>query len=89
VKVNGNQVPGALQDPILELHDGNGALMATNDNWPDAPNAAEIQATGLAPPDNKESAILMTLSPGNYTTVVRGVGNMTGIGLAEAYKLDN
>ena len=63
--------------------------MATNDNWPDAPNAAEIQSTGLAPPDNHESAILMTLPPGNYTTVVRGVGNTTGIGLAEAYKLSN
>ena len=89
VKVNGNPVPGSLQDPVLELHDGNGATMATNDNWPDAPNAAEIQATGLAPPDNHESAILMTLPPGNYTTVVRGVGNTTGIGLAEAYKLSN
>jgi hypothetical protein len=88
VKVNGNPVPGSLQDPILELHDGNGATMATNDNWPDAPNAAEIQATGLAPPDNHESAVLMTLPPGNYTTVVRGVGNTTGIGLAEAYKLN-
>jgi len=89
VKVNGNTVPGTLQDPTLELHDGNGGLMATNDNWPDAPNAAEIQATGLAPPDNHESAILMPLSAGNYTTIVRGVGNTTGIGLAEAYKLDN
>jgi hypothetical protein len=88
VKVNGNTVPGALQDPVLELHDGNGATMATNDNWPDAPNAAEIQSTGLAPPDNHESAILMTVPPGNYTTVVRGVGNTTGIGLAEAYKLN-
>jgi hypothetical protein len=89
VKVNGNPVSGSLQDPILELHDGNGATMATNDNWPDAPNAAEIQATGLAPPDNHESAILMTLAPGNYTTVVRGVNGTTGIGLAEAYKLNN
>jgi hypothetical protein len=89
VKVNGNPVPGALQDPTLELHDGNGATMATNDNWSDAPNAAEIQATGLAPPDNHESAILMTLPPANYTTVVRGVGNTTGIALAEAYKLNN
>ena len=89
VKVNGNPVAGALQDPTLELHDGNGGLMATNDNWPDAPNAAEIQATGLAPPDNHESAILMPLSAGNYTTIVRGVGNTTGIGLAEAYKLNN
>jgi hypothetical protein len=88
VKVNGNAVPEALQDPTLELHDGNGATMITNDNWPDAPNAAEIQSTGLAPPDNHESAILMNLPPGNYTTVVRGVGNTTGIGLAEAYKLN-
>jgi PKD repeat protein len=89
VKVNGAPVPGSLQDPILELHDGNGALMATNDNWPDAPNAAEIQSTGLAPPDNHEPAILQSLQPGNYTTIVRGVGNTTGIGLAEAYKLSN
>jgi hypothetical protein len=89
VKVNGVPVPGTLADPTLELHDGNGALMATNDNWPDAPNAAQIQATGLAPPDNHESAILMTLSPGNYTTIVRGVNGTTGIALAEAYKLDN
>jgi hypothetical protein len=88
VKVNGNPVAGSLQDPVLELHDGNGATMATNDNWPDAPNAAEIQSTGLAPPDNHESAILMTLPPGDYTTVVRGVGNTTGIALAEAYKLN-
>jgi hypothetical protein len=89
VKVNGAPVPGALQDPTLELHDGNGALLLSNDNWKDAPNAAEIQATGLAPTDDHESAILMTLSPGNYTTVMRGVNRTTGIGLAEAYKLDN
>ena len=89
VKVNGTTIPGALADPTLELHDGNGALMATNDNWPDAPNAAQIQATGLAPPDNHESAILMSLSAGNYTTIVRGVNGSTGIALAEAYKLDN
>jgi PKD repeat protein len=89
VQVNGAPVPGALQDPTLELHDGNGALLLSNDNWKDAPNAADIQATGLAPGDDKESAILMTLAPGNYTTVVRGVNRTTGIGLAEAYKLDN
>ena len=51
--------------------------------------AAEIQSTGLAPPDNRESAILMTLVPGNYTTIVRGVNKTTGIALAEAYKLTN
>lgn len=89
VKVNGAPVPGSLQDPTLELHDGNGALLGSNDNWKEAPNSAEIQATGLAPGDDKESAILMTLAPGNYTTVMRGVNRTTGIGLAEAYKLDN
>lgn len=89
VKINGAPVPGALQDPTLELHDGNGTLLLSNDNWRDALNSAEIQSTGLAPPDDRESAILMTLTPGNYTTVVRGVNGTTGIGLAEAYKLNN
>ena len=89
VRVNGAPIPGALQNPTLELHDGNGALLRSNDDWKDAPNAAEIQATGLAPTDDRESAILMTLPAGNYTTVMRGVNRTTGIGLAEAYKLDN
>jgi hypothetical protein len=89
VQINGTPVAGALQDPTLELHDGNGALLLSNDNWKEAPNAGEIQATGLAPSDDRESAILMTLAPGNYTTVMRGVNRTTGIGLAEAYKLDN
>ena len=89
VKVNGNTVPGTLQNPTLDLHDGNGTLLRSNDNWPDAPNAAEILATGLAPPDPNESAILMTLGPGHYTSVVRGVNRTTGIALAEAYKLEN
>jgi hypothetical protein len=78
-----------LQDPVLELHDGNGATMATNDNWKSASNANEIQATGLAPNDDRESAILMPLSAGSYTTIVRGVNNTTGIAVAEAYKLNN
>lgn len=81
-------VPGALQDPTLELHDGNGTTLATNDNWHDAPNASDIQATGLAPPDDRESAILTTLTAGNYTTIVRGKNGTTGIALAEAYKLN-
>jgi hypothetical protein len=89
LKVNGNPVPGALQNPTLDLHDGNGTLLRSNDNWGDAPNAAEILATGLAPPDPNESAILMTLGAGNYTSIVRGVNRTTGIALAEAYKLEN
>ncbi|MDQ6809646.1 MAG: PKD domain-containing protein, partial [Verrucomicrobiota bacterium] len=89
VKVNGNSVPGTLSDPTLELHDGNGVLVRSNDNWKDAINSAEIQSSGLAPEDERESAILMPLSPGSYTSIVRGVNSTTGIGLAEAYKLDN
>ena len=87
VKVNGNTIPGALQNPTLDVHDGNGTVLRSNDNWPDAPNAGEIQDTGLAPPDNNESAVLLTLTPGNYTSIVRGVNRTTGIALSEAYKL--
>jgi len=82
-------VSGSLQNPILELHDGNGVLLDTNDDWKQATNMAEIQATGLAPPNDRESAILKTLGPGNYTSIVRGVSRGTGIGLAEVFKLDN
>jgi hypothetical protein len=84
-----SQIPGALDDPFLELHDQNGVTLMTNDDWQQAPNAAEIQAAGLAPSNPKESAILLRLAPANYTSVVRGVGNTTGIGVAEAYKLNN
>jgi hypothetical protein len=73
----------------MELHDSNGGTLATNDDWDKATNATEIQNTGLAPADPRESAILTTLGPGSYTTIVRGVGRTTGIGLAEAYKLNN
>jgi hypothetical protein len=89
VKSNGNPVPGTLQNPTLELRDANGVQLQSNDDWQQAPNAAEIQGTGLAPSDPKESAILMSLTSGNYTTILRGVNGTTGIGLSEAYKLDN
>jgi hypothetical protein len=80
-------VTGELHDPVLELHDANGALLRKNDNWRDAPNRAQIQASGLAPTDNRESAILMTLAPGNYTAIVRGVNGTTGVALAEFFTL--
>jgi hypothetical protein len=89
LSVNGAPVPGRLQNPILELRDANGGLIRTNDDWRDATNAGEIQATSLAPPDDREPAILLTLTAGNYTTILRGVNGTTGIGLSEAYKLDN
>jgi hypothetical protein len=81
-------VPGALQDPTLALHNGNGSLVLSNDNWHQAPNVAEIQSSGLAPTHDRESAILTTVAPDSYTAIVRGVNRTTGIALAEAYKLD-
>ena len=77
-----------LADPILELHDSSGQTIATNDNWVNAPNVQEIINTTIAPTNNLESAILMTLPAGPYTATVRGVNNTTGIGLVEAYDLD-
>ena len=63
--------------------------MATNDNWRDAPNSSEIAATGLAPGDDREAAVLALLEPGTYTAIVRGLGaTPTGVGLLEAYLIN-
>ena len=81
-------VSGELHDPMLDLYNANGMLLKSNDNWRDASNHTKIQASGLAPSDDRESAILMTLPPGNYTAIVRGVNGTTGIALAEVYTLN-
>ncbi len=78
-----------LQNPMLELHDHTGAVIASNDDWMNAPNKQEIIDSDLAPTNNLESAILMSLNPGNYTAIVRGVNNGTGIALVEGYDLDS
>ena len=78
-------VQGALQDPTLELHDTNGMTIA-NDDWRET-QESEILATSIPPTKDKEPAILATLAPGNYTAVVRGKNNTTGVGLVEAYNL--
>lgn len=80
-------LPAALDDPTLELFDQNGASIGTNDNWKDAPNRTAIEATGLAPTNDAESAILMTIPPTPYTAIVRGKNNTTGIGLIEVYNV--
>ena len=80
-------ISNALADPMLDLHDGNGVLLASNDNW-QSNQESEIEATGLAPNDEAESAILRTLSTGAYTAILRGVSDATGVGLVEAYNLD-
>jgi hypothetical protein len=81
-------ITNPLQNPTLELHDHTGAVIASNDDWMNAPNKQEIINSGLAPTNNLESAILTSLSPGNYTAIVRGVNNGTGIALVEGYDLD-
>jgi hypothetical protein len=80
-------ITNPLLDPTLELHDGNGAVIAFNDNWRDS-QQAEIQATGLAPSNDLESAIVATLAPGNYTAIVRGKNDTIGVALVEAYGLN-
>jgi hypothetical protein len=89
VRAMGPSLPlsGALGNPRLELHDGNGALFAANDDWRDD-QEAEIIATGLAPSNNVESAIVRTLPPGNYTAIVRGANDTTGVALVEVYALN-
>ncbi len=80
-------VANALVDPALELRDGNGALLASNDNWKDT-QEAEILATGVAPTNDAESAIVAHLAPGAYTAVLRGKENTAGVGLVELYSLN-
>lgn len=78
---------GVLADPFLELHNLAGAVIASNDDWR-SDQAAEIIASGFAPTRDAESVILTTLQPGSYTAIVRGANGGTGIGLVEAYDLD-
>ena len=88
-------VPNAMANPTLELHNANGALIASNDNWQTtiiggiitSDQVQDIQNSGHAPGDARESAIIADLPPGNYTAIVRGVNNTTGVALVEAYDL--
>jgi hypothetical protein len=88
-------VSGALINPKLELYNQAGVAIATNDDWRTtqkgglitADQSADIETRGLAPAQDVESAIIVTLSPGNYTAIVRGIGNATGVGLVEVYDL--
>jgi hypothetical protein len=76
-----------LADPTLELRGSDGALISGNDNWKDS-QRVQIEATGLSPHNDSESAILVTLAPGSYTAIVSGKGGSTGVGIVEAYDLD-
>jgi WD40 repeat protein len=90
--LTGSGIAGALGDPTLELHDGSGTTLATNDNWKindqtGQSQQAEIEATTIPPTNDLESALVAILAPGNYTAIVRGAGDTTGVGLVEVYNL--
>ena len=90
-------VPNVLADPTLELHDGTGALIASNDDWQhtiiggiiSADQVAAIQNSGHAPTVATESAIIGNLPPGDYTAIVRGKNIIVGVALVEVYDLDS
>jgi hypothetical protein len=84
--LTGSGIPGALADPVLELHGPGAFVTITNDNWRDT-QEAEIQATGIPPTNNLESAISATLAPGGYTAIVKGKNNSSGVALVEVYDL--
>jgi uncharacterized repeat protein (TIGR03803 family) len=84
-------IQGVLQDPTLELHDASGAMVASNDNWKMRPDGSsqqgEIEATSVPPSNDAESALVQSLPPGNYTAIVSGTANTSGIAVVEAYTL--
>jgi hypothetical protein len=80
-------VPGALQDPILTMFNSNGAVVATNDDWKTGLQQSEIEATGLAPSNDREAAIVGSFPAGTYSAIVRGKNNSTGVGLIEIYNV--
>ena len=89
-------VPNALANPTLELHDGTGALIASNDNWHDYDNRRDYHQRTKSPISGTAATLRVTegnrrssqtCQPGNYTAIVRGVNNMTGVALVEVYDL--
>jgi hypothetical protein len=80
-------VPGVLGDPVLQLYDSSGKLIATNDNWQSDPNHYIVESNGLTPTSLLESATAQTLAPGSYTVIVTGKNATSGIGLVELYDL--
>jgi phospholipase/lecithinase/hemolysin len=79
-------VADPLLDPTLDLYDANGVILVSDDNWRDSQETL-IQSTGLTPTNDAESAIIKSLGPGNYTAVVRGKDDTTGVALVEVYNL--
>jgi len=80
-------ISNALTNPVLSLFDGNGSLIFTNDDWKTS-QQKQITDTGIPPADDRESAIVATLTPGNYTAMVSSASNATGVALVEVYDLE-
>jgi hypothetical protein len=78
-----------LPDPFLDVRDGNGTPLVTNNNWKDDPNAAKVSQCGLAPKNDLESALYLVLPAGAYTAIVSGNGGTSGVGLVEVYSATN
>ncbi len=82
-------IANALANPTLQLvRSSDSTVLATNDDWQGAPNASAITASGFAPSNALESAILMTLPPGGYTAIVHGTAGGTGVGIVEVFEVD-
>ena len=78
-----------LPNPALELRNGDGVLLATNNDWQDnAVQAAQLIAAGLPPTDNREAGLAISLQPGLYTALLAGENNTIGIGVVEVYDVD-
>lgn len=80
-------VPNALSDPTIEIYDSNGTSLGTNDNWKDSPDRAEIEAAGIAPKNDAEAAIVLPVQPAQYTAIVRGKNQSSGVGVVEIYNV--
>jgi hypothetical protein len=78
-------VSNRLPDPVIELRDDNGLLLATNDDW--KTNQTQIEATGMPPTDDRESALVADLLPSNYTVVLSGKNSAAGVAVVELYRL--
>ena len=87
LQINRTPIPGTLPDPVIELRRNDGTIVAANNDWQET-QQGEIAASGLAPSDNREAAIAAALDPGNYTVVLSGRNNDTGIALVEVFDVD-
>jgi endonuclease/exonuclease/phosphatase family metal-dependent hydrolase len=80
-------IDGPLEDPTLDLINSSGTVLRSSDDWKEGGQDADLVALGLQPSDNREAALIEKVSPGNYTAIVRGKRNTTGVALVEVYNI--